>query len=76
MKILRQGKRGANAADIKKVRSESFDNQSCDVYLYDTKTLGNAGILGMLGSSSNGADMSAIDKGEMSFWLCRDGLVH
>ncbi len=67
---------GAKAGDIKKVRSESLDGQSCDVYLYDIKSLQNQALLGFLGSASDKNDFSAIDKGDMNFWLCGDGFVH
>ncbi len=68
---------GANSGDIKKVRSESLDGQSCDVYLYDIKSLQNQALSGLLGlSGGDKSDFSAIDKGEMDFWLCGDGFVH
>ena len=36
----------------------------------------NAGLLGLLGNAQNTEDFSAIDKAEMSFWLCGDGYMH
>ncbi|MDE3091119.1 MAG: hypothetical protein KGJ80_17225 [Chloroflexota bacterium] len=54
-----------NTADYKKVGNESLDSQSCDVYLYDVKSLQNAALLGLLGSSQDKTDFSAIDKAEM-----------
>jgi hypothetical protein len=67
---------GANPGDFKKVRSESLDGQSCDVYLYDLKSLQNAAIVGLLGSAQDKNEFASIDKAEMSFWLCKDGYVH
>jgi hypothetical protein len=67
---------GAKAGDIKKVRSETLDGQSCDVYLYDMKTVQNAGLGALLGMSQDKNDFSAIDKGEVDVWLCGDGYVH
>jgi hypothetical protein len=67
---------GGNAGDYKKVRIESLDGQSCDVYLWDVKSMPNAAMLGMMGPAGNKNDFTAIDKGEMNFWLCKDGYVH
>lgn len=67
---------GAKPGDLKKVRSESLDGQSCDVYLYDMKSLQNSALTGLLGLSQDKNDFSAVDKGESNFWLCADGLVH
>ncbi|MBI4786100.1 MAG: hypothetical protein HY782_03520 [Chloroflexi bacterium] len=67
---------GSNASDYKKVRTENLDGQSCDVYLWDMKSLQNAAIIGILGSAQDKNDFSAVDKGEMNFWLCKDGFVH
>ncbi len=64
------------SGEIKKARSEKLDNQNCDVYLYDLKTLQNAALLGLLGFAGDKNAFSAIDKGEVSFWLCADGYVH
>jgi hypothetical protein len=66
----------AKPADFKKVRTESVDGQSCDVYVYDLKNAKNAAITGLLGSAKDKQDFSAIDKYEMSMWLCGDGYVH
>lgn len=68
--------RGSTAADLRKVRSESLDGQSCDVYLYDLKSLQNAALVGLLDSAKDKEDFGSIDKAEMSFWLCGDGFVH
>ncbi len=65
-----------NKADYKKVGTESVDGQSCDVYLYDVKSLQNAALIGLLGSAQDKSDFSAIDKAEMKVWLCGDGYVH
>ncbi len=65
-----------NTSDYKKVRSESLDGQSCDVYLYDMKSLQNSALIGLLGSAQDKTDFSAIDKAEMNVWLCGDGYVH
>ncbi|MCL5950681.1 MAG: hypothetical protein M1132_03010 [Chloroflexi bacterium] len=67
---------GAKTGDLQKVRSESFDGQTCDVYLYNMKSLQNAALVGLLGSASSKSDFGAVDKAEMNFWLCKDGLVH
>lgn len=67
---------GDNKADYKKVGTESVDGQSCDVYLYDVKSLQNAALSGLLGFSQAKGDFSAIDKAEMKVWLCGDGYVH
>ncbi len=62
--------------DFKKVRTEPLDGQSCDVYLYDFKSVQNAAIGGLLGSSQTKNEFGAIDKAEINVWLCGDGLVH
>ncbi len=67
---------GAQSGDIKKVRTEKLDNQNCDVYVYDMKTLQNAALGGMLGFAGDKNAFSVIDKGETDFWLCGDGFVH
>lgn len=67
---------GAKAGDIKKIRSESVDGQSCDVYSYDYKSLQSAALVGLLGSAKDKEDFSAVDKSEMLMWLCADGYVH
>ncbi len=67
---------GAKPSDFKKVRTESLDGQSCDVYLYDFKTAQNAALEGLTGMSQYQNAFGAIDKAEMSIWLCRDGFVH
>lgn len=67
---------GAKAGDIKKIRTESLDNQSCDVYLYDVKNVKDASIIGLLGSAQDKSDFGAVDKGEINIWLCGDGYVH
>lgn len=67
---------GGKPGDFKKIRSESLDGQSCDVYLYDLKSLQNAAIVGLLGSAQDKNEFASIDKAEMSFWLCKDGYVH
>ncbi len=63
-------------SDFRKVRSESVDGQSCDVYLYDLKSVQNAAIVGLLGSSQTKNEFAAIDKAESNVWLCGDGFVH
>ncbi len=65
-----------NTSDYKKTGSESLDGQSCDVYLYNAKTLENSALGGLLGMSSDKNDFSVIDKAEMKVWLCGDGYVH
>ena len=67
---------GGKLSDFKKVRTESLDGQSCDVYTFDFKNVQNAAIVGMLGSSKDKSDFSAVDKAETSVWLCGDGYVH
>jgi hypothetical protein len=67
---------GTKSGDIKKARSEQLDGQSCDVYVYDMKSVQNSMLLGLLGSSKDQSDFSAVDKGEMDFWYCGDGFVH
>ncbi len=67
---------GGKDEDYKKVRTESLDGQSCDVWVYDFKNLKNAAIVGMLGSAKDKSDFSTIDKAEISVWLCGDGFTH
>ncbi len=68
---------GSKPGDFQKNRSESVDGQSCDVYVNNVKSLpAAAGMLGALGSADSKDAFSAIDKAEMSFWLCGDGFVH
>ncbi len=67
---------GAQSGDVKKARSEKLDNQNCDVYVYDMKSLKNAALSGMLGLAGDKNSFSVIDKGETDFWLCGDGFVH
>ncbi len=67
---------GANAADIKKMRTENFDGQSCDVYLYSGKSTQFGSLLGMLSAGGDTSDLSAVDKTDMNVWLCKDGYVH
>lgn len=64
------------SSDFRKVRSESLDGQSCDVYLYDLKSAQNAAIVGLLGSSQSKSEFASIDKAEINVWLCGDGFVH
>ncbi|MBI5034550.1 MAG: hypothetical protein HZB51_28845 [Chloroflexi bacterium] len=68
---------GGNEKDLKKVRTESLDGQSCDVWVYDFKTMQNSALTGLLsmGGNKSGA-FSAIDKAEVAVWLCGDGFVH
>lgn len=65
-----------NLKDFQKVRSESLDGQGCDVYLYDFKSLKNAALVGLLGSSQNKSDFDSIDRADITLWLCGDGYVH
>ena len=67
---------GQNLSDFKKVRTESLDGKSCDVYLYDLQSLSNSALVGLLGTSQDQNAFNAIDKGEVDVWLCNDGLVH
>lgn len=67
---------GTKDADFKKVRTEPMDGQSCDVYLYDMKSVQNAAILGMFGTAQDKNDFASVDKAEMTIWLCADGFVH
>lgn len=67
---------GGKDSDFKKVRSESLDGQSCDVWFYDYKAVQNSAIIGMLGSAKDKNEFGAIDKADMSVWLCGDGYVH
>lgn len=62
--------------DFQKTRSESVDGQSCDVYLYDMKSIKNAALVGLLGSSQNKNDFDSIDRADINLWLCGDGYVH
>jgi hypothetical protein len=66
----------AKANDVKKVRSEQLDGQSCDVYAYDYKNLKNSAMVGMFGTAKDKEDFSTVDKSEINFWLCGDGYVH
>ncbi len=67
---------GQNFTDFNKVRTESLDGKSCDVYLYDLKSLSNSALVGLLGMSQDQGAFTAIDKGEVDVWLCDDGFVH
>lgn len=67
---------GGKLSDFQKVRSESLDNQSCDVYLYDLKSVKNAALVGLLGSSQSKSNFDAIDKAEVNLWVCGDGYLH
>jgi hypothetical protein len=67
---------GTKDADFKKVRTESLDGQNCDVYVYDMKSAQNSAMSGFLGMGQSKNDFSAIDKADMTFWLCGDGFVH
>jgi hypothetical protein len=67
---------GVQSGDIKKARSEKLDNQNCDVYVYDMKSLQNTALSGFLGFAGDKNAFSVIDKGETDFWLCGDGFVH
>ena len=68
---------GGNQKDLKKVRSESVDNVSCDVYAYDFKSVQNSAMTGLLSmGGGNAGSFSAIDKAEVDIWLCNDGYVH
>jgi hypothetical protein len=62
-------------ADFKKVRTESLDNQSCDVYVNNVKSMDAVPFLKIAADFQDQADMSVLDKGEMSLWLCRDGFL-
>ena len=64
------------STDFKKIRSESVDGQSCDVYMFDYKNTKNAALTGLLGTAKDKEDFSAIDKYEVNIWLCGDGYVH
>ena len=66
----------SNLSDFQKVRSESVDGQGCDVYLYDMKSLKNAALTGLLGSSQSKNDFDSIDRADVNLWLCGDGYVH
>jgi hypothetical protein len=67
---------GSNTKDYTKTGTESVDGQSCDVYLYDVKSMENAALVGLLGSAQDKSDFGAIDKAAMNVWLCGDGYVH
>ncbi len=68
---------GSKAGDFQKARSESLDGQSCDVYLYNMKSLpSELSMLSAFSSSGNSSALGATDKAEASFWLCGDGYVH
>jgi hypothetical protein len=67
---------GGKDSDYKKVRTESLDGQSCDVWLYDFKNIQNAAITGALAMSKDKGEFSAIDTGQVSTWMCGDGFVH
>jgi hypothetical protein len=68
---------GGNQKDLKKVRSESVDNVSCDVYAYDFKSVQNSAMTSLLSmGGGNSGSFSAIDKAEVDVWLCTDGYVH
>jgi hypothetical protein len=67
---------GGKDSDFKKVRTESLDGQSCDVWLYDFKNVQNAAITSALAMSKDKGDFSAIDTGQSAVWLCGDGFVH
>lgn len=68
---------GGNQKDLKKARTESLDNQSCDVWVYDFKSAQNSALTGLLSmGGNNSGSFSAIDKAEVAVWLCADGFVH
>ena len=67
---------GGKDSDYKKVRTESLDGQSCDVWLYDFKNVQNASITAALAMSKDKGEFSAIDTGQVSTWMCGDGFVH
>ncbi len=64
------------SGDIKKARSEKVDNQTCDVYIYDAKSLQNTTLTGLLNFAGDKGAFSVVDKGEVDFWLCGDSFVH
>lgn len=67
---------GTSFSDMKKVRSESLDSQGCDVYLYDFKSLQNAALTGLLGTSGGQSNFDVLDRADVTVWLCGDGFVH
>jgi hypothetical protein len=67
---------GGKDSDFKKTRSESVDGLSCDVWVYDFKSTQNSALTGLLGSAKDKGDFSAIDRADVSTWLCSDGFVH
>ena len=67
---------GGKDSDFKKVRTESFDGQSCDVWMYDFKNVQNSAITAALAMSKDKGEFSVIDTGQVSTWMCGDGFVH
>ncbi len=67
---------GGKDSDFKKVRTESLDGQSCDVWVYDFKSAQNAALASALAMSKDKNEFSVIDVGQVATWLCSDGFVH
>jgi hypothetical protein len=67
---------GGKDTDFKKVRTESLDGQSCEVWLYDFKNIQNAAITSALAMGKDKNEFSVIDAGQSAVWLCSDGFVH
>ncbi len=67
---------GGKDSDFKKVRTESLDGQSCDVWVYDFKNVQNAAITSALAMSKDKGEFSVVDTGQVSTWMCGDGFVH
>jgi hypothetical protein len=67
---------GGKDSDFKKVRTESLDGQSCDVWVYDFKNVQNPAITSALAMGKDKNEFSVIDTGQVSTWMCGDGFVH
>jgi hypothetical protein len=68
---------GGKDSDFKKVRTETLDGLSCDVWSYDFKSAQNTALSSLLGmSGKDQSDFSVIDVGQTAVWLCADGFVH
>ncbi len=66
----------AKPGDFKKTGTDTVDNQPCDVYAYDAKSLSGTDLLGGLGTVPGQDDLGVVDKSQITFALCRDGYVH
>lgn len=67
---------GGKDSDFKKVRTESLDGQSCEVWMYDFRNTSGGAFTSLLTMSKDRGDFSVIDLGQTAVWLCGDGFAH